>query len=263
METRGLQTRLQLFGKPIFPAKRIQLRAKSPSRKKSSSQMISIIIPAHNEEAYLPRTLEALQRQNYPNFEIIVVANGCTDATTEVAKHHCHRLIELSQKNLGVARNLGARMARGDLLVFLDADTLLEPLALRIIAEQFRPNDAAGTIRGEPDCNWPGYHLIYLLKNFFHRTSLHSGSSGLILCWRKDFMKIGGFDERLEVRENSELIWRLRRFGHYRYIGEVTATTSMRRYQQQGLGRMFRLWIKLWFQTHFGDLHQGHYETVR
>ena len=76
-------------------------------------------------------------------------------------------------------------------------------------------------------------------------------------------MKIGGFDERLEVSENSELIWRLRKLGHYRYIGEVTATTSMRRYQQQGLGRMFRLWINLWFQTHFGDLHQRHYETVR
>src|SRR5262249_46526257 len=132
--------------------------------------------------------------------------------------------IELSRKNLGVARNLGARMAKGDLLLFPDADTLLEPMALGIIAEQFRVIDSAGTIKGQPDCNWHGYRWLYALKNFFHRTSLHSGSSGLIFCWKNHFMKIGGFDERLEVRENSELIWRLRKLGHYRYIGDVTAT---------------------------------------
>ena len=73
----------------------------------------------------------------------------------------------------------------------------------------------------------------------------------------------GGFDEGLEVRENSDLIWRLKKFGAYKYVGEVTATTSMRRYEQRGLGRMFWLWIKLWLQSHFGDLHHRHYETVR
>src|ERR1044072_4004333 len=64
---------------------------------KTPSQMISVIIPAHNEETYLPETLEALRRQNYPWFEVIVVANGCTDHTAEAAHCRCHRLIVLSQ----------------------------------------------------------------------------------------------------------------------------------------------------------------------
>src|SRR5438270_4228524 len=80
-------------------------------------RMISVIVPAHNEENYLGLTLDAVERQNYPHFEIIVVANGCSDKTAEIAENHCHRLVVLSNKGLGVARNLGAKMARGDLLM--------------------------------------------------------------------------------------------------------------------------------------------------
>jgi glycosyltransferase involved in cell wall biosynthesis len=225
--------------------------------------MVSVIIPAHNEERYLGETLEALNRQNYGWFEVIVVANGCTDGTAELARGNCQRLIVLSQKSLGVARNLGARMARGDLLVFLDADTLLEPLALRIIAGQFTRSHAAATLKGRPDVEYFKYKLIYFLKNFTHLTRLHRGSSGVIVCWKKHFIDTRGFDEGLEVRENSELIRRLRRYGSYAYIADAAATTSMRRYARRGCGRMFWLWCKLWAQSWFGDLHRRPYESVR
>jgi len=76
-------------------------------------------------------------------------------------------------------------------------------------------------------------------------------------------MQTGGFDEGLEVRENSELIRRLMRFGKYRYLRKVSATTSMRRYDQRGFRRMTWLWLKLWFHSIFGDLHQRKYEIVR
>jgi glycosyltransferase involved in cell wall biosynthesis len=229
----------------------------------TGSRKISVIIPAHNEQQYLRPTLEALQRQNYEAFEIIVVANGCTDDTVRVARRRCHRLIVLSQKNLGVARNLGAKLANGELLLFLDADTTLEPMALRRIAEEFTVNCAAGTICGWPDTERLSYKLLYSLKNFVHRARLHPGSSGVILCWKEHFLKVGGFDEGLEVRENSELMRRLKRFGRYKYIGDIRATTSMRRYQQKGIRRMLWLWTRLWVQSWLGDLHQRRYETVR
>jgi len=225
--------------------------------------MISIIIPAHNEEAYLGETLDTLNRQDYPAFEIIVVANGCADRTAEVARGRCHRLVVLSQKGLGVARNLGARMAKGSMLLFLDADTILEPTALRTIAESFSRRDAAGTLRGKPDSGKFAYRWIYFLKNFMHRFVLRNGSSGIIICWKKHFVRIGGFDERLEVRENSELIRRLKRFGRYNYIGATNAVTSMRRYERRGVGRIVWLWIKLWFQSLFSDMHHRKYEIVR
>jgi hypothetical protein len=56
---------------------------------------------------------------------------------------------------------------------------------------------------------------------------------------------------------------RLKRFGKYKYISVVSAVTSMRRYDQQGCGRVVWLWVKLWFRSIFGDLHNRHYETVR
>ena len=226
------------------------------------ARMISIIIPAHNEEHYLGRTLDALMRQNYRWFEVIVVANGCTDRTAEVARGQCHRLITLSQKSLGIARNLGARMARGEILLFLDADTTLEPMALRRIQEEFTVNHAAATLTGKPDSDRLLYRAFYFVKNSIHWLR-HNGSSGVIICWKKHFEQVGGFDEGLEVRENSELIRRLKAFGTYKLITDLTATTSMRRYDQRGFSRIAWLWIKLWVQSQFGDLHRRRYETIR
>jgi hypothetical protein len=105
--------------------------------------------------------------------------------------------------------------------------------------------------------------LIYGLKNLVHRSTLHCGSSGVIFCWKEHFMHTGGFDEGLEVRENSDLIRRLRRFGKYKYVDAVAATTSMRRYDQRGCGRMVWMWVKVWAQSLFGDLHNRRYETIR
>jgi glycosyltransferase involved in cell wall biosynthesis len=269
MELRGLllQKPMPFVRNWIRPLTEQILRYASPPPARMApfgpARMISVIIPAHNEERYLRKTLEALHAQNYGWFEVIVVANGCTDRTREVARGRCQRLIVLSQKSLGVARNLGARMARGELLLFLDADTTLEPTALRAITESFTASDAAGTIRGCPDEDRLVYHVIYGLKNFIHRSSLHPGSSGVILCWKENFMRVGGFDEALEIRENSELVKRLRRFGRYKYIGAVSATTSMRRYDRCGVGPVAWLWFKLWVESFLSDLHHKQYEPIR
>lgn len=227
------------------------------------TRRISVIIPAHNEAVYLPRTLQALQAQTYPWFEIVVVANGCTDGTPDAAKGLCDRLVVLSQKNLGVARNLGARMGRGEILLFLDADTILDPNALRKIAENFGPEHAAGTVQGLPDCGKLRYKAFYTFKNTIHKLGLHPGSSGVILCWKDHFLRVGGFDEKLEVRENSHLMRRLCRWGRYRYVGNARAITSMRRFEQRGLASISWLWVKVFFQSWFGGLAGRRYETVR
>jgi glycosyltransferase involved in cell wall biosynthesis len=224
---------------------------------------ISVIIPAHNEEEYIGATLDALTRQDYPNCEIVVVANGCTDRTVEVAQEKGQRVVTLTQKGLGPSRNLGGHIATGDLLIFLDADTILEPHALRIIADQFTEHHAGGTLKGQPDSNRFAYRVIYGLKNFIHCFVVRNGSSGVIICWKKQFASVGGFDERLELRENSELIRRLKRFGSYKYIGTTAATTSMRRYERRGVWHIVWLWIKLWFLSLFSDLSHRKYESVR
>ena len=89
--------------------------------------MISFVIPAYNEEQYLGRTLEQLiesaEAVGEP-YEIIVVADGCTDGTADVARQHGTRLLEVELRHIAAVRNAGAGVATGDLFIFVDADTL-------------------------------------------------------------------------------------------------------------------------------------------
>jgi len=228
----------------------------------TSPIFISVVIPAHNEEEFLPLTLDTLKRQTYPHFETIVVANGCTDRTVDLARGKCDQLYELRERSLGPARNLGAEKARGDLLLFLDADTALEPNALQLIVRKFSREHSAGTLRGEPDSKRLRYKLIYYFKNLAHKTHAHHGSSGVILCWKDHFHAVGGFDNELYLRENSDLMKKLRQFGSYRYITATPAITSMRRYEKAGTSDMLLLWMRVWFLSNFSDIRNQTYEEM-
>jgi glycosyltransferase involved in cell wall biosynthesis len=224
--------------------------------------MISVVIPARNEEEFLPATIEALKAQSYRNFETIVVANGCHDRTAEVARELGCRVFELGDRGLGAARNLGGREATGQILLFLDADTLLPKEALKTVAAKFRRCHSCGTLWGEPDSRRLSYKLIYATKNFIHGLRIHCGSSGVILCWKDDFLKVGGFDESLYLRENSHLMKRLLRFGRYCFIARTPAITSMRRYESQGTGEMVRFWLRVWWQSIVSDISNKTYEDL-
>jgi glycosyltransferase involved in cell wall biosynthesis len=223
---------------------------------------ISIVIPAFNEEKSLPDTLNALRGQKYPHFETVVVANGCTDRTSEVVRDKCDQFHEIEERGLGPARNLGAEKARGNLLLFLDADTLLEPGALAVIARKFKRRHSAGTVRGVPDRGRTAYKVIYFFKNLAHQSHAHHGSSGVILCWKDHFHAAGGFDNELYLRENSDLMKKLRRFGSYKYIGATSAVTSMRRYERVGTGEMVLLWLKVWILSNVSDIRNQTYEGM-
>jgi len=238
--------------------------ARNQSLRRGSKQpFISVIVPAHNEEGYLHQTLRALESQRYPHYEVIVVANDCSDDTAAVARNHCDRLIVISRKGISLARNIGARLACGEILLFLDADTLLESNALMIVARDFTREYSAGTLKARPDPARWFYCLLYFFKNLMHWSRIHKGSVGVILCWKDYFEAAGGFDERLHVMENSALIKNAQRFGNYCFIRQTVATTSMRRYEKRGFYRTVALWIKLWLHSLANDLHGRQYETVR
>lgn len=233
-----------------------------PARKQTKQPFISIVIPAHNEAELLPGTLNALKQQNYRHFETIVVTNGCTDGTADAVRGKCDHLFELEERGLGPARNLGAEKARGNLLLFLDADTILEPNALQIIARKFKRHHSAGTLKGVPDNDKASYKTIYFLKNFVHKSHAHHGSSGVILCWKDHFDAVCGFDNELYLRENSDLMKKLRQFGSYTYISSTPAITSMRRYEKTGTSEMVLLWLKVWVLSNFSDIRNQTYEGM-
>lgn len=177
---------------------------------------LSVIIPAKNEEKYLTRCLEGLERavSNWGGkAEIILVDNGSTDYTKEIAKGKGVKIIEESIGNIAMLRNLGAKNATGDMIAFLDADCLVAPKWISYCLENFDDDRIAmvGT-RAVPDfgnATWVEkcwYELVPGAKRPDFVDWL--GSSNVFV--RKDvFENVGGFNEDLFVGEDTDLSYRI------------------------------------------------------
>ena len=227
--------------------------------------LISVVIPAHNEEKYIRQTLHSLQLQTYQNYEVVVVANGCTDKTEQVVQKKTNdklRLLSLPKANVCVARNAGALHARGQLLVFLDADTTLDPDGLQRIKDTFTVDYAVGTTKAKADSPRFQYKFPIWFKNFYQRTKLYKGCSGALICRKDDFHAVGGYNPEIIIREHRHLIQKLEEKGHYCCVN-TNATTSMRRYQQWGVLPVASFWVRKWFTEKVSGLEGSEYEKIR
>ncbi len=206
----------------------------------------SIIIPAANEEHYLVQALDSIDRQSVAPAEVIVVVNGSTDRTRDVAEARADKVLVYPDL-LGPsrARNEGARVAVGELLVFLDADSHLSENTVEEITKIFTPT-LLGTVAGSPDEARLKYRLYYQIKAGCLRSHLYRGvMSGLLFVPTQLFRRINGFDPDLLVGEYSDLISRARRAGGtYRFLATTTVKTSMRRFERHGLLPVFWFWIQ-------------------
>lgn len=226
---------------------------------------ISVIIPAYNEEKYISKTLEAIQKQTFPDYEVIAVANGCTDNTEPILKTHTSeklRHLSLPQANVSVARNAGALNAQGDILVFVDADTQLAEDSLQTIKKEFTPDYSVATTKTAPNINSLKFRTALAVKNLYNKTKLYQGCSGVLVCRKQDFHAVQGYPADIVVKEHRKLIQKLKEKGKYRCINTV-ATTSMRRFEQWGLGKAVFYWTKQWIKDKRNGLQGVSYEAVR
>lgn len=222
----------------------------------------SVIIPAYNEEKYIRETLHSVKQQSCQDFEVIVVGNGCTDKTEEIAKKRSNvRVLSLPKANVSVARNAGALNAKGEVLVFLDADTRLEKDSLKKIKEEFTEKYSILAARVKPDSQKLKYKVLMSLKNFHNVTGLYKANVGVFVCRKKDFQDSGGYDPETTVREHQKLRKRLFEKGKYKCINTY-ATTSTRRYDHWGLSKVLSYWTKQWFKEKMGNSQQE-YERIR
>ncbi len=231
----------------------------------------SIIIPAHNEENYIAKTLHSIKSQSNQDFEVIVVSNGSSDETEGIVwKKISEKLMRgklkqiiLSQPSVSLARNCGAKEAKGELLLFLDADTTLEPETLQKIKSQFSERVAVATTKVKPDLEKKKFKFAMNFKNFYHTMGLYQGCSGALICRKVDFDKVGGYDPNLKVKEHRKLIIQLKReCGDFKCM-DAYVTTSMRRFNQWGLAKATWFWIKQWAKNYTGNLEESEYEKVR
>jgi glycosyltransferase involved in cell wall biosynthesis len=218
---------------------------------KSAALQYSIIIPAYNEEAYLPETLAGLHQAMAACLpdqgEIIVVDNDSTDMTAEIARKHGATVVFESFRQIARARNTGARAAKSACLVFLDADTLLPPALLK----------EALTLLSSGACCGGGTILNYDSKlpflaerlvqfwNWLSRTNRLAAGS-FIFCLARAFFETGGFDEKTYAGEEVFLSRRIRNWGRkhnmlFTILTEHPVITSGRKFHWYSSGQIVLL----------------------
>ena len=200
--------------------------------------MISFIVPAHNEEAFLPRTLHAIHtsaRNLALSYEIIVVNDASTDATSDVARQNAARVLDVNHRKIAATRNSGARAARGERFFFVDADTTINP---RVLALALRHMDK-GAAGGGALCRFDGpvplyaHLLVWWLALFMRPIGIAGGA--FMFCTRDAFLATAGFDENLFAAEDAAMSWALKRQGRFVVLWPNVLTSGRRVRENNGL----------------------------
>ena len=199
---------------------------------------LSVIIPTWNEAGYLPFLLESLHRQTVPALEILVADSGSADGTPEVARAAGAVVLEGERKGPGEGRNRGARAARGDVLVFADADCVLPPDLLAAILEVMQTPTVIGGATGfVPSDGGAFERLLFRLANGYQKAMTIWGfphNAGYCFFVRRSaFDALGGIREDMLLNETHDLAMRSRRLGRF-VILPVVVRTSMRRFRAHG-----------------------------
>lgn len=212
--------------------------------------MISVIIPAYNEEGYIEKTLKSLQRQTFKEFETIVICDSCTDETEEIAKKYGCKTARIKARNVSKARNMGAELAKNQTFVFLDSDTTMSEDTLEKISKL----EGVGVCKAKPDNGKLKARLYMKLKNLQLR---YWGCTGLIFCDKEVFKKVGGFDENLKKGETGKFIRAAKEVAEH-HIAKTYVSTSTRRYEKWGYLKTVRFWIR-----EYRKPSKEEYEAVR
>ena len=185
--------------------------------------MLSIIIPTLNEERYLPRLLDAIKLQDFSDYEIIVSDAGSSDKTAAIAQDfNCRLIVDSEHRHPGWQRNIGAKAASGDILLFLDADSCLQPRFLSEAVSEFTSRNL--TVAGfaiEFNPNSFLYSLFAFCFNIFLRLRQYYSPSAVgagLLARKSVHDQAGGFDTSVLLVEDYDYCVRLARFGRFRII---------------------------------------------
>jgi len=176
---------------------------------------ISVVIPTWNEELWIPRLLKCLEQQR--SFDQIIVAdNNSSDATRRIAEES--GCIITSGGHPGRARNLGARIAVGEILLFVDADSIFGRDVTNLVRTHMNdPETVAVHFQLRPISSSSIFRLCYFLASFYIRTLAYAGISqgvGSFMAIRRSaFLAVNGFDENIDVGEDADMFRRLSSIG--------------------------------------------------
>jgi O-antigen biosynthesis protein len=207
--------------KPAYAALRESWEALPFAAARASWPKVSVVVCAYNAAATLDDNLSSLARLDYPDYEVIVVNDGSTDATPHIAERFGFRMISVSNGGLSAARNLGLHAAHGDIVAYTDADTRVDRDWLSHLVQPFLEHAYAG-VGGPnvvpPDDPWvaqcvaraPGGPIHVMLDNI---TAEHI--PGCNMAFRREaLLQVGGFDPTYtKAGDDVDICWRLQDAG--------------------------------------------------
>jgi len=198
--------------------------------------MISIIIPTFNEEKYLPALLSSIKKQQYKNYEIIIADAGSTDNTLQIAKKYNCRIIPGGLPAAG--RNKGAKIAKGNYLLFLDADVVLKKNFLKNTISEFETKDIdIATSYIIPLSNKKIDFILHNAVNVYFRITqrFYPHAPGFCILIKKNIHNaINGFDEKIKLAEDHDYVRRARKYGKFRILYFSKIFVSIRRLETDG-----------------------------
>ncbi len=205
---------------------------------------LSIVIPALNEENYLPKLLDSIAQQDFQGkLQVVVVDGGSDDKTVELAKNFKEKIpdLEVLQRHRGVAyqRNQGAEKAKYPYLLFLDSDIILPKKFLNRMVKKLnsRENFISFTLHLPPKFNFLDYCFVAIVFTFIFTTQFFNPvlAGSYIFTTLKNHQKINGFDEAVKLGEDIDYLNRsLEKGAKYHLFFFPFVFTSPRRLRMQG-----------------------------
>jgi glycosyltransferase involved in cell wall biosynthesis len=193
--------------------------SRSPATTVHTDPLVSIIIPCYNGEAFVQEAIMSALAQSYPHVEVLVVDDGSTDRSAEIARAFPIRYLYQQNRGLTASRNRGIQESRGAYLIFLDADDRLLPEAVEAGLNVLQPRAECAMAIGDhlfvcedgsyladsrKPCVGAAHYEALLISNFIEMISS-------VLFRRSVFEEVGGFDPELRVAEDYELYLRIAR----------------------------------------------------
>lgn len=218
------------------------------------SVIYSVIIPAFNEEKFLPRTLQHLQKaldKIEEHAEVIVVDNNSDDRTAEIAHEYGAQVVFEPLNQISRARNAGARAATGKYLIFLDADTMLSEILIRTALANLHSGLCCGggaEVHFEREVPRLPQRVLDFWNWYSRKRSIAAGC--FIYCLREGFEAVGGFSEAVYASEEIWFSIALKAWGKnhnmkFQVIMENPIITSVRKLDWYTTSRLFFYYLPI------------------
>lgn len=234
-----------------------------------NSPLISVVIPAYNEEKYIRDSLESLKKQTFTNFEIIVTNNNSSDKTAEIARKFGAEVVLEKEQGYVFALNTGLKSARGEIIAVTDADTIVPSHWLASITRAFEDPQVAA-VTGPLKHKTKSVvidEVAFFLYCLFLRINFLVGKphmSGPSMAIRKSvFEKIGGLNIKYQISADVELGLQARKYGKVLLIQDLTVLASPRRWKNGIINEFLRYTQAYFAAVWFGIPPHGRQKPVR